>query len=244
MRLIVGLGNPGTQYARTRHNVGWLVLDELGRRWGAVWRKEKDAELAEIRVGAAPGTKLLLVRPLTFMNASGKAVGPLMAFYKLEPDALLAVQDDLDSPFGLLKFRPSGRHGGQNGIRDLIRVLGTEAFPRLKIGISRPPAGSGPRRLGAEPLARRGNRNAGRIGAPRGQRRRSLGAARTQRGSGSVQRNRPAAQARAGETRTSQSRTRQNRSHSGSNRFDNLRNRVLFSGLASHCRNISAPGRV
>ncbi len=141
MRLIVGLGNPGTQYARTRHNVGWLVLDELGWRWGATWRKEKDAELAEIRVGAAPGTKVLLVRPLTFMNASGKAVAPLVSFYKLEPEALLAVQDDLDSPFGLLKFRPSGRHGGQNGIRDLIRVLGTEAFPRLKIGISRPPAG-------------------------------------------------------------------------------------------------------
>jgi PTH1 family peptidyl-tRNA hydrolase len=78
------------------------------------------------------------------MNASGKAVAPLMSFYKLEPDALLAVQDDLDSPFGLLKFRPSGRHGGQNGIRDLIRVLGTEAFPRLKIGISRPPAGWDP----------------------------------------------------------------------------------------------------
>ncbi|MFB9990655.1 aminoacyl-tRNA hydrolase [Deinococcus oregonensis] len=145
MRLIVGLGNPGTQYARTRHNVGWLVLDELGRRWGgAAWRKEKDAELAEIRVGAAPGTKVLLVRPLTFMNASGKAVAPLVSFYKLEPDAVLAVQDDLDSPFGLLKFRPGGRHGGQNGIRDLIRVLGTEAFPRLKIGISRPPAGWDP----------------------------------------------------------------------------------------------------
>lgn len=141
MKLVVGLGNPGSQYAKTRHNVGWLVVDEVARRWNAVWRKEKDAELAEIRIGPAPGTKVLLVKPQTFMNTSGKAVGPLVAFYKLESDALLAVQDDLDSPFGLLRFRQGGRHGGQNGVRDIIRVLGTPDFPRLKIGISRPPAG-------------------------------------------------------------------------------------------------------
>ncbi|SMB95765.1 aminoacyl-tRNA hydrolase [Deinococcus hopiensis] len=144
MKLVIGLGNPGSQYARTRHNVGWLVVDEVARRWSAVWRKERDAELAEIRVGPAPGTKVLLVKPQTFMNSSGKAVGPLAAFYKLEPDALLAVQDDLDSPFGLLKFRQGGRHGGQNGVRDIIRVLGTPDFPRLKIGISRPPTGWDP----------------------------------------------------------------------------------------------------
>ncbi|GBF07440.1 peptidyl-tRNA hydrolase [Deinococcus aerius] len=144
MKLVVGLGNPGTQYARTRHNVGWLVVDEVARRGGAVWRKEKDAEVAEVRVGAAPGARVLLVKPQTFMNTSGKAVGPLVAFYKLEPDALLVVQDDLDSPFGLLKFRLGGRHGGQNGVRDLIRALGTEQFPRLKVGISRPPAGWDP----------------------------------------------------------------------------------------------------
>lgn len=144
MRLVVGLGNPGPTYARTRHNVGWLVVDEVARRWGATWRKDKDAEVAEVRVGPAPGERVLLVKPLTFMNTSGKAVGPLYTFYKLEPDALLAVQDDLDSPFGLLKFRLGGRHGGQNGVRDLIRVLGTEAFPRLKVGISRPPPGWDP----------------------------------------------------------------------------------------------------
>ncbi|WP_019585482.1 aminoacyl-tRNA hydrolase [Deinococcus apachensis] len=144
MNLVVGLGNPGAQYARTRHNVGWLVVDEVARRWGAIWRKDKDAEVAEVRVGAAPGARVLLVKPQTFMNTSGKAVGPLVAFYKLEPDGLLVVQDDLDSPFGLLKFRLGGRHGGQNGVRDLIRVLGTEKFPRLKVGISRPPAGWDP----------------------------------------------------------------------------------------------------
>lgn len=142
MRLVVGLGNPGGQYARSRHNVGWLAVDEVARRAGAVWRREgKDAEVAELRLGPAPGVKVLLVKPQTFMNSSGRAVAPLVAFYKLEGSDLLAVQDDLDSPFGLLRFRLGGRHGGQNGVRDIIRLLGHEAFARLKIGISRPPAG-------------------------------------------------------------------------------------------------------
>ncbi|PTA68785.1 aminoacyl-tRNA hydrolase [Deinococcus arcticus] len=142
MKLVVGLGNPGAGYAQTRHNVGWLVVDELARRAGATWRKEgKDAEVAEVRLGAAPGEKVLLLKPQTFMNASGKAVVPLLSFYKLEGEDLLVVQDDLDSPFGLLKFRMGGRHGGQNGVRDIIRLLGQEAFPRLKIGINRPPGG-------------------------------------------------------------------------------------------------------
>ncbi|GGS42076.1 aminoacyl-tRNA hydrolase [Deinococcus knuensis] len=142
MKLVVGLGNPGSGYAQTRHNVGWLVIDEVARRAGAAWRREgKDAEVAEVRLGPGVGTKVLLVRPLTFMNASGKAVAPLMSFYKLDGADLLVVQDDLDSPFGLLKLRMGGRHGGQNGLRDIIRLLGHEAFARLKIGISRPPPG-------------------------------------------------------------------------------------------------------
>lgn len=141
MRLVVGLGNPGGQYAQTRHNMGWLVVDEVARRCGAAWRKEKDAEVTEVRLGPAPGQKVLLVKPLTFMNASGKAVAPLVSFYKIQGTELLVVQDDLDSPFGLLKFRMGGRHGGQNGVRDIIRLLGHDAFPRLKVGISRPPPG-------------------------------------------------------------------------------------------------------
>ncbi len=144
MRLIVGLGNPGTQYAQTRHNVGWLVVDELARRAGASWRKDGQAEIAEVRLGAAPGKKVLLVKPQTFMNTSGKAVVPYLQFYKLEPEHLLVVQDDLDSPFGLLRLRSGGRHGGQNGVRDIIRLLGHDQFPRLKLGISRPPAGRDP----------------------------------------------------------------------------------------------------
>jgi PTH1 family peptidyl-tRNA hydrolase len=141
MKLIAGLGNPGLLYTRTRHNVGWLVLDELARRHGAAWRKDTQAEVAELRLGSE---KVMLVKPQTMMNASGRAVQPLFAYYRLEPDALLVVQDDLDSPFGLLKLRRGGRHGGQNGLRDIIARLGTEDFARLKIGISRPPAGRTP----------------------------------------------------------------------------------------------------
>jgi len=141
VKLIAGLGNVGLNYARTRHNVGWLVLDELARRQAGGWRKDTQAEVCEVRLGSE---KVLLVKPQTMMNASGRAVQPLMAYYRLEPEALLVVQDDLDSPFGLLKLRHGGRHGGQNGLRDIITRLGTEAFARLKIGISRPPAGRDP----------------------------------------------------------------------------------------------------
>ncbi|MGI8747096.1 MAG: aminoacyl-tRNA hydrolase [Deinococcus sp.] len=141
MKLIVGLGNPGATYARTRHNVGWLVLDELARRHAPSWRSQGGAEQAELRLS---GQKVLLVRPLTMMNASGRAVGPLLSYYRLDPSGLLVLQDDLDSPFGLLRLRRGGRHGGQNGLRDIIVSLGTEAFDRLKLGISRPPPGRDP----------------------------------------------------------------------------------------------------
>lgn len=138
MKLIVGLGNPGAQYDSTRHNVGWLVVDELARREGAAWRKDKDAEVCEVRLGRE---KAVLVKPQTFMNTSGRAVAPLVRFYKLDPGDLLVAQDDLDSPFGLLRLRRGGRSGGQNGLKDIINKLGSEDFARLKIGISRPPPG-------------------------------------------------------------------------------------------------------
>ncbi len=141
MKLIVALGNPGPQYAQTRHNVGWQVADELARQQGLSWQAASVAEQAEFRV---LGEKVVLLRPQTFMNASGKAVLPVMQFYKLSPEALLVIQDDLDSPFGLLKVKVGGRHGGQNGVRDIIRVLGSEHFARLKLGISRPPPGRDP----------------------------------------------------------------------------------------------------
>ncbi|MDO4263001.1 MAG: aminoacyl-tRNA hydrolase, partial [Deinococcus sp.] len=134
-------------YAQTRHNVGWLVVDELARRARGHWRKDGEAETCELRLGQGagqPGEKVLLVKPQTFMNTSGRAVAPLLTYYRLTPDDLLVVQDDLDSPFGLLKLRRGGRHGGQNGLRDIIRLLGTQDFDRLKLGISRPPPGRDP----------------------------------------------------------------------------------------------------
>ena len=141
MKLIVALGNPGLQYAQTRHNIGWRVADELARQQDVGWRSGDHAEQAEFRV---VGEKVVVIKPQTFMNASGKAVLPQMQFYKLGPEALLVIQDDLDSPFGLLRLRVGGRHGGQNGVRDIIRMLGSEQFARLKLGISRPPAGRDP----------------------------------------------------------------------------------------------------
>lgn len=137
-KLIVGLGNPGSRYAQTRHNIGWLALDQL---YTGAWRKEGKGELAEWRVGSE---KVLLLKPQTFMNLSGEAVWPLVRFYKLELSDILVVQDDLDMPFGTLKLRLGGRSGGQNGIKSIISALGSEQFARLKLGISRPPAGRDP----------------------------------------------------------------------------------------------------
>jgi peptidyl-tRNA hydrolase, PTH1 family len=142
MKLIVALGNPGTQYEQTRHNIGWRVADELARTQGLSWTAGTQAVQTEFRL---LGEKVVLIKPQTFMNASGKAALPVMQFYKIGADNLLVIQDDLDSPFGLLRLRFGGRHGGQNGVRDIIRVLGgNEQFARLKLGISRPPPGRDP----------------------------------------------------------------------------------------------------
>lgn len=138
IRLIVGLGNPGGRYADTRHNVGYRVVDEIARRVGAPWSSRSRLDLAEARVG---GGKLFLLKPTTFMNASGEAVGPFARFHKLEPHELLVVHDDLDLPLGRLRLRLGGSSGGQNGVRDMIRALGTDRFARLKIGVSRPTPG-------------------------------------------------------------------------------------------------------
>jgi len=138
MKLVVGLGNPTLQYAQTRHNAGWLVLEALRSKLGGSWQKVLKGETFEARVGTE---KVIFLKPQTYMNLSGEAVGPLLRFYKLEPADLLVVQDDLDSPFGLLRLRHGGRSGGQNGVRSIADGLGTEEFSRLKLGISRPPPG-------------------------------------------------------------------------------------------------------
>ncbi len=137
MWLVVGLGNPGPEYAHTRHNIGFMVVEALARRYGATFRPSRQAraEVAEIRID---DERVVLVKPLTYMNLSGEAVRPLLQWYRLTPDRLLVVYDDLDLPFGRLRIRPRGSSGGHGGMRSIIEHLGTEAFPRLRIGIGRP----------------------------------------------------------------------------------------------------------
>ena len=136
MKLIVGLGNPGLEYAQTRHNVGFMVLDLLALKLGVRFSHRGNAEVAEGRIGTE---KVILVKPHTYMNLSGQAVVPLMRFYKLHPADMLVVQDDLDMPFRMMKFRHGGSSGGQGGIKNITQLLGSEDFTRLKIGIDRPP---------------------------------------------------------------------------------------------------------
>lgn len=133
IRLIVGLGNPGREYAETRHNVGFMVLARLADRLGATWKADK-ARKGEL--AAAPG--VLLVRPQTFMNLSGECVGPLMRYYKYEPEQVLVIYDDIAFPTGSLKLRTSGSAGGHNGVKSLIAHLGSERFPRIRVGIGLP----------------------------------------------------------------------------------------------------------
>ncbi|MEX2093749.1 MAG: aminoacyl-tRNA hydrolase [Pirellulales bacterium] len=133
MKLIVGLGNLGRKYDQTRHNVGFEVLDRLAERFGDGSTKDKfDGRLMEARI---TGERVLLLRPHTFMNRSGESVGPAVEFYKLELSELLVVCDDFNLPLGKLRFRRDGSAGGQNGLADIIRRLGTEEFSRLRLGI-------------------------------------------------------------------------------------------------------------
>jgi PTH1 family peptidyl-tRNA hydrolase len=133
MRLVVGLGNPGERYRRTRHNVGFMVVDALAARWGA-GRGQVDGEAwtAEAERG---GEALVLAKPLTFMNRSGVAVEQLLASSGLGPEALLVVLDDAALPLGQIRVRPRGSHGGHNGLRSVLDVLGSEEFARVRVGI-------------------------------------------------------------------------------------------------------------
>ena len=136
MKMIAGLGNPGSEYARTKHNVGFMFLDALAEKLGADnWKTKYDALVAEARIGTE---KVLLVKPLTYMNESGRAVGPLMSWYKLAPEDLIVVHDDLDIPAGTIRIRRKGSAGGHNGMKSILYHVGDENFPRLRIGIGRP----------------------------------------------------------------------------------------------------------
>jgi peptidyl-tRNA hydrolase, PTH1 family len=136
--LVVGLGNPGREYAGNRHNVGWMVVDELARRHGASWREKFSGRLAELRID---GHKVALLKPETFMNESGRAVAAARAFFKLEPDAILVVHDEVDLESGRLQARLGGGLAGHNGLRSVAAHLKTPEFMRLRVGVGRPERG-------------------------------------------------------------------------------------------------------
>ncbi|MBN9156366.1 MULTISPECIES: aminoacyl-tRNA hydrolase [unclassified Microbacterium] len=142
--LVVGLGNPGPKYAATRHNVGQMVVDELAARRGESFREHKaGARVVETWVRPG-GDKLVLAKPNSFMNVSGAPVGALARFYSVDPERVVLVHDELDIPFDTIKLKVGGGHGGHNGIRDVARVLTTPDFPRVRVGIGRPPGRQDP----------------------------------------------------------------------------------------------------
>lgn len=139
MKVIVGLGNPGKDYKDTRHNIGFMVLEELASRYTVEKQESRfDAIIGHVRIGTE---KVLLVKPLTYMNLSGKAVQPLMHWYKLELEDLMVVYDDMDLPMGSLRIRASGGTGGHKGIASISERLASKDFARSRIGIGRPEAG-------------------------------------------------------------------------------------------------------
>ena len=137
MYLIVGLGNPGAQYARTRHNVGWFVIDELARRHSIdLSRKNCDARVGS---GIIADQRVLLAKPQTFMNLSGKSVAPLLRYHNIELSQLLVICDDLNLPLGKLRVRSSGSDGGHNGLKSVAQMMATTEYSRLRFGVGEPP---------------------------------------------------------------------------------------------------------
>jgi len=136
MHLIVGLGNPGAEYAKTRHNAGFLLVEKLAEQWQSSWTNERKFQARVARAESA-GKKVLLAEPQTFMNLSGEAVGALVQFYQLPVEKILVVVDDADLPLGEIRLRPSGGSGGHHGLESLMQHLGTKEFARLRLGIGR-----------------------------------------------------------------------------------------------------------
>lgn len=137
MKMIAGLGNPGREYAKTRHNLGFMVVDELARRAAATaWKTRFKAELLDVTIG---GEKIILVKPMTYMNLSGHAVREAAAWYKIPRQDVLIVLDELDIPFGAIRMRQGGSAGGHNGLKSIGEQLGGQDVPRLRIGIGRGP---------------------------------------------------------------------------------------------------------
>src|SRR5215831_15448146 len=143
--LVAGLGNPGREYAATRHNAGWMVLDELARRHDGSWRSKFSGQLAEVRLD---GAKLALLKPETYMNESGKSIAAAARFFKTPVESVLVVHDDVDLEEGRLQARLGGGLAGHNGLRSIAQALGSQEFLRLRIGVGRP--GRGDRRSVAD----------------------------------------------------------------------------------------------
>ncbi|ABO48659.1 peptidyl-tRNA hydrolase [Desulforamulus reducens MI-1] len=140
MKLIVGLGNPGTEYAKTRHNIGFMVIDRLADESRVSTEKNQHkAQICQITIGSE---KVILAKPQTYMNLSGQSVVALMNWYKLSPDELFVITDDMDLPPGVLRIRKNGSAGGQRGLKNIIELLGTQQFPRMRVGIGRPEHGA------------------------------------------------------------------------------------------------------
>jgi len=145
MYLVVGLGNPGGEYAKSRHNVGWMVADQLAATLGWIGRADDFDGAAREKFsgvaleGQAGGSKLMILKPTTFMNCSGQSVQAAMAFYQLAAPDVLVVSDDMALPCGKIRIRPGGSSGGHNGLKDIERALGTDAYPRMRLGVDGPP---------------------------------------------------------------------------------------------------------
>ncbi|BBY65094.1 aminoacyl-tRNA hydrolase [Mycolicibacterium helvum] len=149
--LVVGLGNPGPQYAKTRHNLGFMVADLLAGRMGAQFKvhKRSGAEIVTGRLGHRP---VVLAKPRTYMNESGRQVGPLAKFYSVMPTDIIVIHDELDIDFGRIRLKLGGGEGGHNGLRSVANSLGTKNFQRVRIGVGRPPGRKDPAAYVLEPF--------------------------------------------------------------------------------------------
>jgi PTH1 family peptidyl-tRNA hydrolase len=136
MKLVIGLGNPGSEYERTRHNVGFRVVDKLALKLGWKWSERRGRAI--LSSGTIGHEKVMLAKPITFMNLSGQAVGELVRWYKIQPEDVLVIYDELDLPVGKIRLRAKGSSAGHKGLEDIIHHLHTTAFPRLRVGIGRP----------------------------------------------------------------------------------------------------------
>ncbi len=149
--LVVGLGNPGPQYAKTRHNVGFMVADLLAARLGAPFKVHKRSG-AEIVTGRLGNHSVVVAKPRTFMNESGRHIGPLAKFYSVSPADVITIHDELDIDFGTIRLKLGGGEGGHNGLRSVANALGAKDFQRVRIGIGRPPGRKDPAAFVLEPF--------------------------------------------------------------------------------------------